>query len=146
MNLFYTDTAEHDAYNAVAQRFESIRANVGEYPPIIAASIQRIIRDETNASNELDKILERKDFDINRLNTEWEQPDALLNPRISVEDMEIPLRQPDLMPEGWSVKWAGGKHWDATDPSGKTRRVTTDREAYQNADGRLHWWQGPLHH
>ena len=46
VNLFYTGTAEHDAYEAVARRFESIRANVGEYPPIIAASIQRIIRDE----------------------------------------------------------------------------------------------------
>ena len=42
VNLFYRDTAEHDAYDAVARRFENIRANVGEYPPIIAAGIQRI--------------------------------------------------------------------------------------------------------
>ena len=46
VNLFYEGTAEHDAYHAVARRFENIRTNVGEYPPIIAAGIQRIIRDE----------------------------------------------------------------------------------------------------
>ena len=44
VNLFYEDTAEHDDYEAVARRFENIRANVGEYPPIIAAGIQRISR------------------------------------------------------------------------------------------------------
>ena len=48
VNLFYEDTAEHDDCVAVARRFENIRANVGEYPPIIAAGIQRISRDERN--------------------------------------------------------------------------------------------------
>ena len=32
VNLFYEGTAEHDAYEAVARRFESIRANVGRIP------------------------------------------------------------------------------------------------------------------
>lgn len=71
VNLFYESTAEHDAYEAVARRFESIRANVGEYPPIIAAGIQRIIRDEADPDAELERLVARNDFDINRLNADW---------------------------------------------------------------------------
>ena len=74
VNLFYEDTAEHDAYEAVARRFESIRANVGEYPPIIAAGIQRIIREEANPDSELELLANRNEFDINRLNADWACP------------------------------------------------------------------------
>ena len=143
VNLFYDGTAEHDAYEAVARRFESIRANVGEYPPIIAAGIQRIIRDEANPNAELELLATRNEFDINRLNAAWEEPNVPLKPRVTIEDFEKPLRQPELMPPGWSVKSAGGKHWDVTDPAGHARRVTTDHDAYQQADGRLKWWSGP---
>ena len=145
VNLFYTGTAEHDAYEAVARRFESIRANVGEYPPIIAASIQRIIRDEEDPEAELERLVNRNEFDINRLNTDWETPNAPIHPRVNIEDLEKPLRQPELMQPGWTVKHQGGKHWDVSDPSGRTVRVTTDAEAYERADGRLQWWQGPPH-
>lgn len=143
VNLFYTGTAEHDAYEAVARRFESIRANVGEYPPIIAAGIQRIIREEANPETELALLVSRTDFDINRLNAEWDAPNTPINPRVTVDDLERPLREPELMPPRWFVHHRGGKHWDVTNPQGDTVRVTTDAEAYQRADGRLQWWQGP---
>ena len=143
VNLFYTGTAEHDAYEAVARRFESIRANVGEYPPIIAAGIQRIIRDEANPDAELERLVNRNEFDINRLNTDWDVPNAPLLPRVKIEDLEKPLHQPELMPPEWTVTHQGGKHWDLINPSGRTVRVTTDAEAYERADGRLRWWEGP---
>ena len=146
INLFYEDTAEHDAYKAVERRFKSIVDNVGAYPPIIAANIQSIIRDGKDPDAELDKIAARNDFDINRLNAEWEEPNARTGPSVTMDDMEKPLRQPELMPGGWSVTWVGGKHWDVTDPSGRLARVTTDAEAYQHADGRLEWWSGPRRH
>ena len=144
MNLFYANTAEHDAYEAVARRFESIRTNVGEYPPIISAGIQRIIRDESNPEAELESLVSRTNFDINRLNAEWDTPNAPIRPRVTMDDLEKPLRQPELMPSGWIVEHRGGKHWDVTDPLGQTVRVTTDAEAYERADGRLRWWEGPL--
>ncbi len=143
VNLFYESTAEHDAYEAVARRFESIRANVGEYPPIIAAGIQRIIRDEANPDAELERLTARNEFDINRLNADWDRPNEPTKPRVTMNDLEKLLREPELMPDGWSVKPAGGKHWDVTGPDGNTVRVTTDPEAYQKADGRLKWWSGP---
>ena len=143
VNLFYEDTAEHDAYETVARRFESIRANVGEYPPIIAASIQRIIRDEANPDTELELLANQNDFDINQLNADWDAPNAPVNPRVTIDDLEKPLWQTELMPSGWTVHHQGGKHWDVTNPLGRTVRVTTDVEAYQHADGRLQWWQGP---
>ena len=146
VNLFYQGTAEHDAYAAVARRFESIRNNVGEYPPIISAGIQQIIRDESDPEAALERLAARREFDINRLNADWDNtPNAPVNPRITMADLERPLRQPELLPAGWSAQPAGGRHWDITDPNGRTTRVTTDPEAYQSADGRLRWWCGPKH-
>ncbi len=143
VNLFYEDTAEHDAYKAVERRFQGIIDNVGAYPPIIAANIQSIIQDGKDPDAELDKITARKDFDINRLNAEWDSRNAPLNPQITMDDLERALREPSLLPEGWEVKPVGGKHWEVIDPRGRARRITTDAESYQAADGRLRWWQGP---
>ena len=46
---------------------------------------------------------------------------------------------------GWTAQHQGGKHWDITNSLGSTVRVRTDAEAYEHADGRLQWWQGPPH-
>lgn len=143
MNLFYENTAEHDAYKAVERRFKDIVDNVGAYPPIIAANIQSIIKDGKDPDAELDKIEERNDFDINRLNAAWDSGNKPLNPRITMEDLEKSLRDPELLPEGWTAENKGGKHWEVTDSQGRPTRVTTDPEAYQAADGRLRWWEGP---
>ena len=80
---------------------------------------------------------------INQLNADWEAPNAPVNPRVTIDDFELPLRHTELMPPGWSVAEAGGKHWNVTAPNGHTVRVTTDPESYRNADGRLQWWAGP---
>ena len=143
VNLFYENTAEHDAYDAVARRFKDIVDNVGEYPPIIAASIQSIIRDGKDPDAELDKIGSRRDFDINRLNALWDSENVALNPRITMDDLERPLREPELLPDGWTAENIGGKHWEITDPKGMTTRVTTDAASYEASDGRLRWWEGP---
>ncbi len=145
VNLFYDDTAEHDAYHAVARRFKDICDNVGEYPPIIAAGIQRIIREKTDPEAALDRLQEtaRNEFDINRLNADWDTPIQTIQPKVGIADLEKPLRQPALMPPGWKVQPSGGKHWQITNPAGHAYRVTTDPLAYQEADGRLRWWSGP---
>ena len=143
VNLFYENTAEHDAYNAVERRFKDIVDNVGAYPPIIAANIQSIIRDGKNPDAELDNIEARNDFNINRLNTLWDTGNATINPRTTMDDLEKSLRKPNLLPEGWTAENIGGKHWEVTDHQDKITRVTTDAEAYEAADGRLRWWEGP---
>ena len=144
VNLFYENTAEHDAYRAVERRFKEIVDNVGAYPPIIAANIQSIIRDGKDPEAELDKIEARNDFDINRLNTLWDNGNAALNPRVTTDDLEKALREPALLPDGWTAENIGGKHWDITDPKkGPPTRVTTDASSYEAADGRLMWWEGP---
>ncbi len=147
VNLFYANTAEHDAYDAVARRFRDIQHNVGEYPPIIAAGISGIIRDEANIEAEVAELIERheKEFDLNQLNTDWEEtPNAPAPSSITMADLEKPLAQPELLPPGWRVREVGPKHWQLTDPQGITRRVTTDPESYRQAQGRLRWWAGPL--
>ena len=143
VNLFYENTAEHDAYRAVERRFRDIVDNVGAYPPIIAANIQAIIRDGLDPDAELEKIEARNDFDINRLNTMWDTRNAALNPRTTMDDLERSLLDPGLLPEGWTAENIGGKHWEVTDPHDRITRVTTDAESYAAADGRLRWWEGP---
>ena len=143
LNLFYENTAEHDAYRAVERRFKDIVDNVGAYPPIIAANIQAIIRDGLDPDAELEKIEARNDFDINRLNTMWDIGNTPLNPLITMDDLERSLRDPALLPEGWTAENIGGKHWEVTDPHDRITRVTTDAESYEAADGRLRWWEGP---
>lgn len=143
VNLFYENTAEHDAYKAVERRFKDIIDNVGAYPPIIAANIQSIIRDGKDPEAELDRIDAQNDFDINRLNTVWDSSNIALNSQITMEDLERPLRQPELLPEGWTAENKGGRHWEVIDPQGRSTRVTTDPESYDAADGRLKWWEGP---
>ena len=143
VNLFYENTAEHDAYRAVERRFKDIVDNVGAYPPIIAANIQAIIRDGLDPDAELEKIEARNDFDINRLNTMWDTRNAALNPRTTMDDLERSLLDPGLLPEGWTAENIGGKHWEVTDPHDRITRVTTDAESYAAADGRLRWWEGP---
>ena len=144
VNLFYAGTAEHDAYHAVARRFAEIKSNVGEYPPIIAATITRVIREDSNAEIELERITKKIEVDIDKLILEWDSPIAPLNPQITMDDLERPLREPSLMPPGWHVEHQGGKHWDVTPPNGNKRRVTTKAEAYEKGDGRLEWWTGPV--
>ncbi len=143
VNLFYIGTVEYDAYQAVARRFADIENNVGEYPPIIANAIQNIIRDDKDADAELDHIVANQNFDLNQLNSLWESSNRPLDPRITMADLERPLRETELMPVGWKVESAGGRHWDITDPAGQTRRVTTDPIAYAQADGALQWWRPP---
>ena len=100
-------------------------------------------RDGLDPDVELEKIESRNDFDINRLNAMWDTGNAALNPRITMDELEKSLRDPALLPEGWTAKNIGGKHWKVTDPQDRTIRVTTDAESYEAADGRLRWWEGP---
>ena len=123
------------------RRFKGIVDNVGAYSPIIAANIQNIIRDGKDPDAEFDKIAARNDFD--RLNADWDSRNAVLNPQIAIDDLEKPLREPELLPTGWTSENIGGRHWEVRDPQGNARRVTTDAESYQLADGRLKWWEGP---
>ena len=125
------------------RRFKGIVDNVGAYPPIIAANIQNIIRDGKDPDAEFDKIAARNDFDINRLNADWDSRNAVLYPEIVMDDLERPLRETGLLPAGWTSENIGGKHCEVRSPQGNTRRVTTDAKPYQMADGRLKWWEGP---
>ena len=118
VNLFYENTAEHDAYKAVERRFKDIVDNVGAYPPIIAANIQSIIKEGKDPDAELEKIEARRDFDINRLNAAWGNGNSKLNPEITMEDLEKSLREPDLLPEGWTAENIGGKHWEGNRSKG----------------------------
>ena len=94
---------------------------MGTYPPIIAANIQNIIRDGKDPDTELDKIAARNNFDINRLNTQWDNRNTELNPKVTMDDLEKPLREPGLLPAGWTAENIGGNTGRS-----ETRRATPE--------------------
>ena len=117
--------------------------NVGAYPPIIAANIQNIIRDGKDPDAELDKIEARNNFDINRLNTQWENRNRELNPKVTMDDLEKPLREPGLLPAGWAAKTLVGStgrcetRKATPEESPQTRNRTNGRRAAEMVGGTL---------
>lgn len=150
VNLFYDDTAEWDAYQAMDERLYDIGRNVGPYRDILRSQLEGIIkRRESLPSGPRARAI-RKDLaaiepdtrvDLDSLNSELSTTSAPA-PAIQMRDLQRCLDTPFLLPEGWSVAPEGGPHWRVTTPDGASYTVTTDRTAYEYAAGRVEWF-GP---
>ena len=135
INLFYQDTAEWDAYEAMLERLGAIHDNVGEYQPILydpvsagrLASIIRANNDRQATRAAVNAMSSAARINLDLLNTPLEQ---------------TALPEPDLLPDGWSAQHRGGPHWIVTRPDGANRLVTTDADAYEY-DGTDAAWFGP---
>ena len=149
VNLFYQDTAEWDAYEAMRERLSKIHGHVGGYQPILydsatANQLVDIIRG--NAGSEairdaVNSITSKARLDLDTLNSELNDP-ATMAAAVTMVDLQRALDQPWLLPEGWCVEHAGGLHWNVQRPDGKRYTVTTDRTSYEYAPGHIEWY-GP---
>ena len=149
VNLFYEDTAEWDAYEAMRERLASIHGHVGEYQPILydpatANQLAGIIRG--NAGSEAIREAVRSIRSETRLNLDNLNSalDTLETPgaRVAMPDLQRALVEPSLLPEGWQAEHAGGNHWRVKRPDGKQYVVTTDRASYEYAPQYVEWF-GP---
>ena len=149
MNLFYEDTAEWDAYEAMRERLTNIHGHVGEYQPILydPAAVNQlagIIRGNTGSKairDAVSSITSETRLNLDTLNS------VLDDATITAADVAMPfvrraLEEPWLLPEGWKAKHAGGPHWRVERPDGEQYTVTTDHASYEYAPGHTDWF-GP---
>ena len=148
VHLFYADTAEYDAYQAMEERLRAIQDNVGAYRPILQSGLERIIREAPQGAGrqsaiaaEIDKLAALPLLNLDLLNSEITALPAE-RPQIGMDDLTRILNNPRLLPAGWTAAPAGDKHWQVTGPDAVASIVTTDRAAHEYAAARVEWW-GP---
>ena len=148
IHLFYADTAEYDAYQAMEERLRAIQDNVGAYRPILQSGLERIIREAPQGAGrqaaiaaEIDKLAALPLLNLDLLNSEI-TPLPPERPQIGMADLTRILNNPRLLPAGWTAAPAGDNHWQVTGPDNTARIVTTDRAAHEYAAARVEWW-GP---
>ena len=149
VNLFYEHSVERRAYQAMEERLKGITSHIGWYRPILHNKVTELIRraqsDNPNiADYEIRRILDSAlsaapGFDIDSVNSDLERATA---PRsdLTMAALTEALRDPALLPAGWSAVPAGVDHWHLTKPDGSQYRVTTGRAAHEYAGGRVEFW------
>lgn len=148
IHLFYADTAEYDAYQAMDERLQAIQDNVGAYRPILQSGLERIIREAPQDDGrraaiaaEIDKLATLPILNLDLLNSEITALPAE-RPQIGMDDLTRILNNPRLLPDGWMAAPAGANHWQVTRPDDTVSIVTTNRAAHEYAAARVEWW-GP---
>ena len=149
INLFYENTAEWDAYEAMLERLKDIHGQVGEYQPILydpatanrLAAIIRANGDRQATRDAVSSIASAARFNLDTLNSVLGDT-AITAPAISMSEIQHALTEPELLPDGWNAQKEGGPHWTVGRLDGDHRVVTTDRAAYRY-DGTDTEWFGP---
>ena len=156
VNLFYDDTAEWDAYQAMDERLSAIGRHVGPYRDILRSQLEGAITAAAAKTaaparraaidKRFDEILTNLppnglpiDLDAHNSEITAAPPPA---PAIDATYLRRCLDDPSLLPNGWSAAHEGGPHWRVTDPAGRSFSATIDRAAYEQANGRAQWF-GP---
>ena len=148
VHLFYKDTAEHDAYEAMQERIRDFQENVGTLQPILAANLESIIRETVlddgpsgDAGEAVRRLAPSIGFDLDDLAAATvDQVDPA--PLLHLNDLTFILNNPAWLPEAYSVERRGTNHWRVTTPVGESYTVTTDRTAHDYAGGTVEFF-GP---
>lgn len=148
IHLFYKDSVEYDAYTAMAERIEEFQENVGALQPILAANLERIIRESELANKSIDDVgaavrnlTPSVGFDLDDLAAaaaDEQDPPPLLH----LNDLTFILNHPEWLPDGYEAQRSGQNHWRVTTPDGETHVVTTNRQAHDYASGTVEFF-GP---
>ena len=149
VNLFYENTAEWDAYEAMRERLANIHGHVGEYQPILydpaaANQLAGIIRGNAGPSairDAVSSITSETRMNLDLLNSALSEVKTA-PASVTMSFLQRALEEPSLLPEGWSAEHAGGPHWNIQRPDGERYTVTTDRASYEYAPGNVEWF-GP---
>ena len=146
VNLYYQDTAEWKAYQAMRRRLEAITGSVGPYRPILDAALPGLIKscidDSIDDSTLDDLMMELTDRPVVDLD-QWHNTGidaALSNPRVENSRLAALAANQELMPESWSTIPAGIGHWRLANPDGYNAVVTADPDRYDPDEAD---WFGP---
>ena len=146
VNLYYADTAQWKAYQAVKRRLAAISSSVGPYRPILESNmpsiIKSVIRGDISDSDLDDKIeqLSRSpapDIDAYHDTT---IVSASAKPYVDSLHLHRLVANQSVMPEGWKVEPWGIQHYKITMPNGEDDVVTAN---YSRYDPDAVTWFGP---
>ena len=149
VNLFYEDTAEWDAYEAMRERLASIHGHVGQYQPILydpatANQLVGIIRGNAGSKairEAVHSIKSETRLNLDTLNSTLGDIESA-PASVTMAFLQRALEEGALLPVGWSAKHAGGPHWEVRRADGKLYTVTTSRDSYEYEPGYVEWF-GP---
>ena len=147
INLFYEDTTEWDAYEAMQERLSNIHEHVGKYQPILndpatAKAMYGIISRNAGPEATRAAVASVSTGTMMRLDQLNSTPDdsVLPVPQVNMTFLQRALEEPELMTDDWTVSHKGGAHWKVTGPNRAPQLVTTNIAAYEYAPEYVDWW------
>ena len=147
IHLFYKDTTEYDAYQAMARRIASFTENVGVLQPILAANLEKIIRDSDMSDDPSESVREAVaslppagGFDLDDLAAAAADTDDP-EPMLHLNDLTYVLGNPGWLPDNYETEPRGNDHWRVETPDHDSV-VTTSRTAHDYAAGSVEFF-GP---
>ena len=146
VNLYYDDTAQWKAHQAVERRLAAIKSSVGPYRPILESNMSRIIKSvihDDTADADLDRQIEKIS------NSPAPDIDEYHNTAVGIGEMQTVVdseylfklvANQSVMPDGWKTELFGVEHYKVTMPNGKQVVVTAKGARY---DPDAVKWFGP---
>ncbi len=163
MNLHYQDTVESDVYAALRERIQLFTQFVGRLQPILSSVSQRITEatlartEEKQAARE--SLLRRLEQDVEALQQKGFDLDAILEntwqelpplaPPYDLRDLQRILAQPDLLPNGVTIRTLGPEEvgYRSLQHVEEVRVTTSPTYFDQHAESVELWSQGsPVFH
>ena len=146
VNLYYNDTAQWKAYQAVRRRLAAITTSVGPYRPILESNMSGLIKaviqgdiSDSDLDDKIEQLSRSPAPDIDAYHdTAINNDDA--QPGVDSEYLHSLVANQSVMPDGWKTEAAGIEHYKITMPNGKGVVVTAKGARY---DPDAVKWFGP---
>ena len=146
VNLYYADTAQWKAYQAVKRRLAAISSSVGPYRPILESNmpsiIKSVIRGDISDSDLDDKIEQLSRSPAPDIDAYHDTTIVSGSAKPYVDSLHLHrlAANQSVMPEGWKVEPWGIQHYKITMPNGEDDVVTAN---YSRYDPDMVTWFGP---
>ena len=146
VNMYYEGTIEAKIYRALRERINLFEDVVGSLQPILA-NLEDIITTEAldgdvifqNAQRQMDETRTDSGLDLDTIlaaeTTQYEPPES----PVMMEDLDRVAGNTDLM-RPYKVEQTKRGQYNLTHPTGKSVRITTDREQFEKGGDSMEFW------
>ncbi len=146
VNLYYEDTAQWKAYQAIERRLKAIRSSVGPYRPILESNMPSIIKSlvkgdlsDADIDQEIERLSRSPAPDIDAYH-ETAVTGVSDQAEVDSEYLHRLVANQSVMPDGWKTEAFGVEHYKVTMPNGKYVETTAIGARY---DPDTATWFGP---
>ncbi len=146
VNLYYEDTAQWKAHQAVERRLEAIKSSVGPYRPILESNMSGIIKalidgdlSEADLAQKIEHLSRMPAPDIDAYH-KTAVTDITTHPKVDSKYLHRLVANQSVMPDDWKTEAFGVEHYKITMPNSKHVIATTIGARY---DPDTAIWFGP---